>query len=177
MNGQNTYGLIGLGVLVVVALGVAGYVGVTESQKSQIVAAFEARLTDYTAMPSPPSGSVRNGSALPKMITIDWKARKVDRIYFDLPQHLRAETPDDVQTVVWLQWGEERVEEYEGGGWACRHLCTLTVYDKATKKVVAQENFVGGEPPQMTNTPAGSNDYGEKPTKKIVFFLNGITGK
>jgi hypothetical protein len=177
VNSQNTYSLIVLGVLVVVGLGVAGYIGLNESQKAQTAAAFEARLTEYTSMPAPPSGSVRDGKALPRMITIDWKARKVDRIYFDLPKELRAETPDDVLTVVWLQWGEERVEEYEGGGWACRHLCTVTVFDKASKKVVAQESFIGGEPPRMTNTPAGSNDYGDKPTDKIVFFLNGITGR
>jgi hypothetical protein len=177
MNSQNVAGLVVLGVMVAGVAGVIGYMEYQESKKAEHLAMFEARLTEYTSMPAAPSGSFRSGPAQPKMITIDWKARKADRLYFELPKEMQAQNPDEVQTVVWLQWGEDRIEEYDGGGWACRHLCTVTVYDKASKKCVAQENFVGGDPPETTNTPAGSNDYGTKPNDQILFFLRGLAGR
>src|SRR5262245_29904433 len=174
MPTQNTHALIALGVLVVIGLSVAGYLWIDQTTKAHTVAPFEERLTEFTSMTAPPTREFRDGDAKPGMITIDWKNRKVDYIYFDLPRELRAETPDDVETVAWLEWGEVREDEYEGGGWAIRYICTVTVFDLATKKAIAQQKCKGGEPPHYTTTPAGSNDYGSKPTAEIVSFLRSV---
>src|SRR5262249_27112691 len=141
MNNQQTVGGI---IALVVILGVFGFFGYTMHQQHlqeeamrQAVAPFEEYLGEYPSLPKPPDGDIRGGSPKKKMITIDVNHKTVDYFWFRLPPELRAATPDEVESVVWLKWGEERVAEYEGGGWAIRNTCTVTVFDLKTKKVLA----------------------------------------
>src|SRR5262245_10164060 len=73
--------------------------------------------------PGGPAETVENwgtpGSARPKMITVNpGESPSVDWIYYSLPRSLQAQTPDEVETVVWLEWSEANVGDYEGGGQA-----------------------------------------------------------
>ena len=76
-----------------------------------------------------------------------------------------------------LDWGRSYVAPYEGGGNAYKHTCDVYVFDKESKKVKAFQSFTGDEPPSQTSTPAGSDDYGSKPTQQIVDFLKTAAGR
>ncbi len=179
MNPQTRNSLIVLAILALIGLGVGGYFAIDYTIKSRRAAPFNARMAEFTAVagaPAPAAPPV-TGRARPKMITVDMDKQQVDWVFFDLPKELQAGNPDEVETVVALRWGEERVLEYEGGGFGIRHLCTVSVYDKASRQLVAQTQVQGGDPPQRTETSAGSNDYGSKPTKEIVSFLRSVSGR
>jgi hypothetical protein len=170
-----------VGIAVVGGVIALGSVGVYQSQQEKkamaaAIAPFQENIGEYTSLQKPRDGDIRDGKAKRKMITIDMINRKVDSLYFQLPQELRATTPEEVETVVWLRWGQDYIASYEGGGKAIRHTCTVTVFDRATKKVVAQTTFQGEEPPDVTYTSAGEDDDGGKPTDKILFYLRNIAG-
>jgi hypothetical protein len=98
--------------------------------------------------------------------------REVDWIYFDLPGDLKARKPEDVGTVVQLNWSEQQIGEYDDKAGAFVHLCTVNVVDLAKKQVVASRSFRGGEPPQEKSSSGSA--YGSKPTQDIVNFLKGL---
>ena len=54
---------------------------------------------------------------------------------------------------------------------------TVYVFDKDSKKLVGYQTVQGGEPPSQTSTPAGSDDFGSKPTQQIVDFLKAAAGR
>jgi hypothetical protein len=47
-----------------------------------------------------------------KVITVNKKVNRIDDIYFDLPEKLRATKPEDVGTIVWLEWGQDEFGFY-----------------------------------------------------------------
>jgi hypothetical protein len=177
MNSSQT---LGWAVALTLGLGVAGILIAQQAMHSSEVALFKDELPGYVALkPSAKPKEVgRLGVAKPKMITVNAQGKgEVEWMYFDLPADMRAGKPENVETVVLLDWGRSHVAPYEGGGAAYRHTCDVYVVDKESKKLRAFQTFTGGEPPSQTSTPAGSDDYGSKPTQQIVDFLKAAAGR
>jgi hypothetical protein len=182
MNPQTRNALIFWGVLIAIGAAIGGYFGIDYLIKSNKIKPFNNRIAEFTAVTAAPApagqqGPFRAANAKPKMIIIDLGKQQVDWAYFDLPREMQADNPDQVETVVGLRWSEERLWEYDGGGFGIRHVCNVSVFDKASKQMIAQSTVQGGEPPRETKTSAGSNDYGSKPNKEIVTYLKTVAGR
>jgi hypothetical protein len=164
-----------VGVVILVLLGgVAAVFGVRYALQASHLGKFKSHIQEYTAVGSARPDLRQNGTAKGKMITVKLQGPEIDWLYYDLPKSLRANSPEEVQTVVLLDWKENVVNQYEGGGNAIQWICGVTVYDKDTKTPIAYGQYAGGDPPSTTSTSAGSNDYGSKPTAEIVRFLQGL---
>jgi hypothetical protein len=109
-----------------------------------------------------------------KIITVNKKENRIDDIYFKLPEELRATKPEDVGTIVWLDWGEDRVGFYLGShGDATVNTCHVTIIDKSVPAIVGEINFRGSDPPERSY---GSSS-GSMPTEVIVNYLRNLPKK
>src|SRR5262249_48205843 len=116
------------GVFFVLLLGSVGIVGAYFGAKGLPLSEFKGSLPEYAShappnqergerKPGGPPDQVESwgepGSAKPKMITVNLgESPSVDWIYFSLPRSMQAQTPEEVETVVWLEWWEANVGDY-----------------------------------------------------------------
>ena len=159
-----------LGVVVLVLLCFGAYWGVIALLHSAAAAPFKAHMTEYLA---PPTGPVAGGPSKGKMIVIDRKAQAVDDLFFELPDALRAGKPEEVGTVVLIDWSKEKIDQYKNGAPAYQHSAKVTVIDHAARAVIGSSDFKGDEPPMEIDSNA-SEGNGSKPTKEIIHYLTTL---
>src|SRR5262249_27247897 len=109
------------GVICVAGLvGCGGFFGVRSVIRANVASRFEKDLPAYVALSPalPPEGARQPGLPPPggitgkvkgKMVVVNVNERKIDDLYFALPDHLRASKPEEVATVVLLTWGKIRI--------------------------------------------------------------------
>ena len=160
-----------LGVVLVAALCFGAYWLVVFGLHSMAVAPFKPHLAEYLA---PTNGPVAQGPLKGKVIVLDRVKGDVDwDVFFDLPADLRAGKPEEVGTVVVIDWSKEKIDEYKNGAPAYMQAGKVTVIDHARRAVVASSEFKGAEPPMEIDEHA-SEGNGPKPTKEIVAYLEGL---
>jgi hypothetical protein len=178
-------------VFFVLLLGSVGIVGAYFGTKWLHLSKFKGSLPEYVSYARPNQGPEDRkpggppepveswgepGSAKPRMITVNLGENpSIDWTYFSLPRSMQAQTPEEVETVVWLEWWEAHEGDYDNGAEALVHLCEVTVFDRASKQAVGQSHFRGGPPPETTESKG--KVYGSKPTKEIVDFLKRMAGQ
>ncbi len=166
------------GVVLLIGLGVGSFFGIRAIVRANKVAPFKPNIDSYVALaipagtPSPKGPPSAQGKVKGRMITVDQDKREINYVYFDLPDELRAEKPEDVATVVLIRWSTEVVGQYSGGGPAERQLANVTVVNLADKQVVAQQQFKGGDPPQSKKR--SQSGMGSKPDTQVVDFLKAL---
>ncbi len=155
----------GVGVFVVFMFGFVGYMAWQErAAHVRAKALFEARLADYLAMPQPRRGELQLGVPRGKMVLVDVEKTELDEMHHFCRE--AAATPDEVETVVWLRWDTEWVSDplvfggYHSDGWKC----TVSVFDYANKRLIAQKDF-------------RSKDGDSKPEHEILTWLESLRGK
>ena len=176
--------LVLAGISLAIFSGTITYFSIRDSSRVERLAPWNARIGDY--MPAEKIRAVRDaratGTPIPTanprvkryLIPIDLKSRKVDDLYFDMPADLRSSTPEDVATIVWLEWSEDVIGKYNDGTPARVHKCEVTVVDKTTFRVIAQRTFRGTEPPKEIRQNSQWQGIGERPTLPILQFLSSM---
>ena len=164
--------LVILGVVVVALMGFGAYWGVVTLLHSRAVAPFKPHMAEYLA---PTNGPLGQGPAKGKMIVLDRKTGDVDwDVFFALPDGLRADRPEDVGTVVLIDWSKEQIDQYKNGAPAYRQSAKATVIDHARRAVIGTTQVQGTEPPIEIDSNA-SEGNGSKPSKEIVEYLKSLT--
>lgn len=168
--GVQTKILLGVGVAALVFLGlaVAGVVLVVRSVKR---GPFRPHMATYLAAPT---GNAPAGTPIKKVVVVDVKDKDVDGLHFDLPDTLRAGTPEEATTVVWVSWDKRQVGAYTTGGNAYQWFCDVTVIDLATKARIAGQNFSGSPPPATFRGRRGESRTGDKPTDAVLNYIKGL---
>jgi hypothetical protein len=139
---------------------------------------FNAKMDEYLARPS--AGGAGDMDRRPqikgKVVIVDRKARLLDDMHWDLSGDLRADTPDEVGTVVWVDWGSESVGTYTTGRVATISTCTVSVIDFASHTLLARKVFKGAEPPYSVQRPKSEKGpiEGPKPTGEILTYLESL---
>jgi hypothetical protein len=162
------------GIVACVLIGV----GIWFLMRSSQTAPFKPAMATYLALPTSPAPMRGQPPTKPvgKMVLVDQASKEVDWTLFDLPDDLRATKPEEVVTVVLLNWRKGKVGDYEGGGAAYQQNVTVTVIDLATKTVLCYNEIYGGPPPQNIDSRS-SEGTGSKPTKELVEYLKGLPRK
>ena len=138
---------------------------------------YQAYMNDAPRAPSP----YRAG----KLLLIDCDYRRVDSTVQDLlPDALRAVTPGEVGTVVWLQWDSQVRGRYGSvmGRAGYQHECTLTAFDvthpASPVKVVEGVHILGPPPPNSIDASEagdlGSPGIGTMPYDEIIRYLAAL---
>jgi hypothetical protein len=96
-------------------------------------------------------------------------------VYLDLSESLRASKPDEVSTVILLDYDLEQVGTYGGGSRAAlKWKCTMQVIDIAAGTFSCPtRSFSGSAPPSSIGRYAGDQP-GNKPDKEIVKFIMAL---
>jgi hypothetical protein len=119
-----------------------------------------------------PSNLPVNGKIMP----VDVNKEIIDPVFFNLSTDFRPARPEEVGAVAALWWWEQRVGHYGSGDrdthGAFQQHCTVMVWDKATKSLLAQQSFVGGPPPRTSYY--GDKQSGSRPYDEIGDFLNHL---
>lgn len=167
---------LGLVIILVIAIvGVSSGVRscIRERMQEQKLAPFYGSIDGYIDIYGlkDPVGIYRRG----KVIVVNPRERTVDDIYFDLPEKVRATTPNEVGTIILLEWTEDAVGHYSWGGTAYVHTANVSVIDKAMPALMIDRIFRGSDPPSKK---IGRGDaYGSKPTGEIISFIAGLPKK
>src|SRR5262249_6986021 len=150
-----------LGIAAIVA---AGF-GAVYLVRSATLAPFQKNIGEYT----PARGQLRSGTGPAyvkgKLIPVSFGKGKtsVDWMYFSLPSDLGGGKPEEVGTIVWLEWSDQKVGDYTDGSSALVYHCKVAVIDKESRLLLAEQDFRGGDPPE---SDSGSGDvHGSKPDK------------
>jgi hypothetical protein len=159
-----------LAVLICPAGILVGYSLLRGRSESQQLAPFASHIDEYLTAPKKTASGAKARSAI---VPIDVAERTIDRLYFELPERLRAPSPEAVATVVWLKWREEQLGKYESGAPACIEFCDVTVIDRAQSAVVADKQFKGGDPPKVLRSSLGKG-VGKRPYKEIADYLTAL---
>jgi hypothetical protein len=134
---------------------------------------FKSHLAEYLS-----AAEVQQGEAYihGKIIPVNVRNQTVDySFYYELPEELRASSPEEVGTVVWLDCTGSLVGTYTGGGGAYRWTCETQVVDLSIFRIVGEESFTGSDPPK---TKLGSGDeHGSFPSDQIIAYLVALPRK
>lgn len=164
-------------------------------QKISTVQPFESHLVEYTSASDEIEGdayitgkviTVGKGEIYFGSYGIELSSNPnkayIDDIYFDLPDSLRANSPEEVGTVILLEWGRNILAEYEGGSVAAQITCLVSVIDMKKDVIVGRQSF-GGSPPETPEVRScvGSSGcksiYGSAPTQNIVEYISKLPRK
>jgi hypothetical protein len=81
----------------------------------------------------------------------------------------------EVGTVVALYWNAELVGQYKNGTSAWRRTCLVKVVDSRTRTIIAQRDFVGGEPPEKLYRRSYTKDvFGSGCSKEILAYIESL---
>lgn len=108
-----------------------------------------------------------------KVITVNRLEGTFDELFFALPSDLRAQTPDEVGTIIWIDCAEVAVATYVSGAKGYSTTCAITVIDKTQNLIVAQpQEFVGEKPP---SSKSGVADWhGKRPLKEMIEYIKSL---
>ncbi len=133
--------------------------------------AFQSHVSDYSSA----SGIVNEvGKVDPyttgKLIIFDVKALTFDfgEVYGTLPPDLRAGSPAEVGTIVWLECGEHVTGSYSDDAAAIQNFCVARIVDKARGALIAEKKFLGSAPPASKPWQPSVPGYGSSPTGQDV---------
>jgi hypothetical protein len=117
-----------------------------------------------------------------KIVAIDqgqsFKEVNADGLSFiqqQLPKDVRADNPDEVGTVLLLDWERRKTGTYGTAkitGYAYRVHCQLFLIDATHKTLLAKRTFDGDPPPGAV--PSGEDGYGGFPTQSILAYLRTL---
>jgi hypothetical protein len=169
---NNRFNLIFWGVVAAIALVVGGFFGVRSIVRARAVAPFKPHVAAYLTQPAGAPPADGKAAIKGKVITVDRKGQEVDYLYFDLPEEMRAGKPEEVGTVVWLDWDKTQVGQYDDGTPGYVQTCQVTVIDKGANAVVGKNAFRGGDPPKSKKK--SESGMGPKPTDEIVKYLTSL---
>jgi hypothetical protein len=104
-----------------------------------------------------------------------------EELFWALPSDLRPRTPDEVDTVVWLDWTEKHITTPQYAWrpyWILgrQRICKVTVIDKRTNKKLASRTFVGPDPTAGTDGKT-IKGMGPRPDKEILNYLLNLPRK
>jgi hypothetical protein len=119
--------------------------------RSSRLAPFRQNMDKYLA--DHPQGGEAPGWKTGKILPIDEKAKDVDPIYFDLPDDVVAQTPDEVGLVVRIKWGTQVAVQFKGGGQRTQDFCLIGVYDMKGYGLDGMLRFEGPKP-QVRGVPS-----------------------
>ncbi|HPH95073.1 MAG TPA: restriction endonuclease [Anaerolineaceae bacterium] len=135
---------LSIGALVLVMIG-----RVMDAQEAvrqmALEAPFKTHINEYLFEPLPRRGDpYMRGRA----VTLDLTTRKISPLFLNFPEELRAGSPDDVQTVIWLACGVKEIGYYDSPALkAYQNTCHVWVVDLHERIVSAEGDFSGPLPP------------------------------
>jgi hypothetical protein len=122
---------------------------------------------------SPASNSDSASYVVGKIIVINRQERTIDALNDD-PRlsDLRAQSPREVGTIIWIDCSEAVVGTYMSGSHGYQWNCNVTVIDKAKNVIITTQSFSGPLPPEVKE--CCSDWHGDRPDTEMVNFIESL---
>ena len=177
-RGLLVLGGIAVAVLLIGGLIVKGISGASAKKRGDFEGDWGTYLELYDSKHAPKSGE--DVSPKSKVMVIDMtkgadKSRLDKDVHYDLAESLRATNPDEVGTVCFIKWDKFEIGTYSDGTSGYAATCELELVNPENGAIIAQQRFLGGDPPEMKNS-SGSKT-GPKPTDQVIDFLEDFEWK
>lgn len=135
------------------------------------LSSFEDHIDEYTNL-SGLKGDPGDIYLIGKILPVNKSTKAIDLLYFELPNDLRAASPEEVETILWVECEGKVVNTYTDGAEARRIDCVLTIINKASNTMIVQTTFRGEPPP---GSKSGSGDRsGSRPTEDMVKYITTL---
>ncbi len=136
-----------------------------EGMRAAQTSAFTPHIQEYLRQPQRlPAGQPRpvaRGGFLP----VNLSREVVDGLYLALPEEMRAGSPEEVSTVVWVRRGARTLGMNRRGVQKYQNICRVTVIDYPCGMLLAETVFEG-------SLPRGRMTVGSEPSdQNIVAYL------
>jgi hypothetical protein len=133
--------------------------------------AFTSVLAKYADLRKLPDGHL-SPYVTQKILAIAPTA-EISPLHLKIPKNLRAITPDEVGTVLIVEYTENVVGRYQGGGKALVQVCSVDVIDVNARSKLATRVFRGTDPPSAK--PLSRSDAsGSSPDHDILKFIKKL---
>jgi hypothetical protein len=140
--------------------------------------AFRGHLDQYVSIPDLKDGP--GGTSISKKILpIDKTYKTIELgVYNSLPVEMRATKPQEVGTVVWVVWGQDRyatwVNTSTGAAAGTQYVrtCEVTVIDLSARRIIGRRSFRGA--PRATDRVGDS--VGDIPLEQVTAYLKTLFG-
>lgn len=168
------FALLALGLLASVAGTILS--GVKQGRREDTLEAFAAQLPSYMALwrdGVADESAVANGYLAGKAVIVEVTDREIDRLSFDLPDAIRATTPEEVGTLIFLKCRTPEVGSYTSGATARDHVCDMVAYDTGAGRVSAMDSVVRGAPGSISVDQSGTAG---RPDEELLALIASLSG-
>jgi len=158
--------------LVVIVFGV--FTLLEARRDAEEAARFEPYLNEYTSNTISDNYSIGGEPYIKnKIIMVDIDEKKFDNSLFHSSlMELKATTPEEVGTVIWLSWDEEIADHYTDGTAAIRLNCFAQIIDITESSIIGEKLIYGSSPP---SSKAGSGSRtGSKPDTNVIEYIKTL---
>ncbi|MCG3174658.1 MAG: hypothetical protein GMKNLPBB_02918 [Myxococcota bacterium] len=107
-----------------------------------------------------------------KILAID-PSGNISPLHLKIPKGLRATKADEVGTVLIVEYTEDIVGHYQGGGKALVNVCTVNIVDVNARRKLATRVFRGTAPPSAKPW-SGSDASGSSPNRDVLKFIRKL---
>jgi hypothetical protein len=150
--------LFGIGLIfsILIPLLMPVYDRYQAEQRGKREAPFLSLMSQYTAplplavYPNPPGYPFNQQVTTPKLqgkiLVVNLVTRAVDELFHELPSDRRANVPEEVGVVVWMDCDTNTFHYTEPAVWVQEH-CEVSMIDWSARLIRYQTEFAGASPP------------------------------
>ncbi len=148
--------------------------GRRQSRREEITAPFKGRMAGLAAYTKiAPPGAQRPDCRGGKFVALNEKTGGLDDLHFELPDGMRAETPEQATVLVRVRRGWRSYGRRPDGVEVFQATAEVSVYHLRDGKVTDGPMKVLGPPPKLDDSP-DSEEGGEPPVQVILTNLRAF---
>jgi hypothetical protein len=172
--------IAGLSVSAILLAAIALYARLGPHELQIYEARFKQKLKEYVAIVPHDAVPLEKPYLAGKAVIVEKTAQggQISEVHLALPPDIRSEGPEEVSTVVLIEWKDVRVGEYrqsgrDSGTIAIRVDADIRIIDPKNRLLLARQTFTGGDPPSKPPRNA-AHARGPKPIAKIVGYISAL---
>ncbi len=163
-------------VLVLVGICVGGFFLIRSIYRGSVLSPFNSTLPELVQLRPGGEKNPTNEQCSKGVMFIDTSDNSFDHLYFDTPDDIKAKTPGEIKTVVFLTWVRHQVGTYGANKPAYRNSCKIDVVDRQTKSLLQRNEFWGPTPPTTISSRSSSGE-GARPNDDVIQFVRRLATK
>ncbi len=164
-------------VLVLIGICVGGFFLIRSIYRGSVLSPFNSTLPELLQTRPGGDQTPTNAPCSKGVMFIDTSDNSFDHLYFDTPEEIKAKTPAEIKTVVFLTWTRNQVGTYGPSNKpAYRNSCKVDIVDRQTKTLLQSNTFVGPTPPATISSRSSSGE-GARPNDDVIQFVRRTATK
>jgi len=174
--------LILIGIIALIVVGVALKDSIESYWRANDITAiaadneasvFNAKIADYADQKWDSEATRSQG--VRKIVVVNVATKKRDDLNSSFPEDMRAIKHQEVDAIVLIRRGEERVGSYSDGSSAIRRTASISILRSNGDTLCATKEFKGSEPPQ-SKRGRGATASGAEPSEAVIAYIKSCIG-